>query len=134
MLSGLGATKLSEPTGMATTDMPNVQVIQQRAHLIRRADRSLDEVVALVLVWSPPDRASTRYLLPVRLRKGQVPSTVHFASVGGAITGSSYSGITRFLGRTNEAMTKYSFTATSPPPQFAEEIRTKGLWEPGSEK
>ena len=134
MLSGPGATKLSEPTGMATTGMPNVQVIQQRTHLIRRADGSLDEVLALVLVWSPPDRPSARYLLPVRLRKGQVPSTVHFDSASGQIIASSYPGIWRFFGRGNEAKTKYSFTAKSPPPQFAEEIRTKGLWEPTGEK
>jgi hypothetical protein len=135
MLSGPGATKLSEPSGMGIVGTGNVQITQQSAYLTRRADGALDAVFALKLVWSPPNRSSGNYLLPVRLRKGPVPSTIYFDSAGSATTAVLPSRIMRIMGRSaNETKTKCSFTAKSLPPQFAEEIRTKGLWEPGGEK
>jgi hypothetical protein len=135
MLSGPGATKLSEPSGMGIVGTGNVQIIQQSAYLTRRADGALDAVFALKLVWSPPNQPSGNYLLPVRLRKGPAPSTIYFDSAGSATTAVLPPRFMRVLGRSrNETKTKCSFTAKSPPPQFAEEIRTKGLWEPGGEK
>jgi hypothetical protein len=133
MLSGPGATKLSEPSGMGIAGTANVQITQQSPHLTRRADGTLDSVFALLLIWSPPD--GPHYLLPIRLRKGPGPSTIFFDSTSMSTTGVPPPRIMRILGRSpNETKTKCSFTAKSPPSEFAEEIRIKGLWEPGGAK
>ena len=135
MLSGQGATILSQPSGKAVAGTSNVDVTQQSAHLVRRADGTLDPVFALFLECSPPNQTSGSYLLPVRLRKGPAPSVTYFDSAGIATMGGSPSRFMRFFGRSpNETKTKCSFKAANPPFQFAEEIKSKGLWEPGSEK
>ncbi len=132
MLSGPDATMISHPSGMGIGGTANVQVTQQSAHLIRRLDGALDPVFALILIWSPPNQPSGSYVLPIRLRKGPAPSAIYFDSVGLATTGVPPPRFMRILGRSpNETKTKCSFTAKSPPAQFAEEIKTKGLWEPG---
>jgi hypothetical protein len=131
MLSGEGATILSQPSGKAVAGTSNVDVTQQSAHLIRRVDGTLDPVFALILEWSTPNQGSGSYLLPIRLRKGPAPSEIYFDSGGVAITGAQPPRFMRILGRSpNEAKTKCSFTATNPPSQFTEEIQTRGLWEP----
>src|SRR5713226_597374 len=48
MLSGPGAIKVFEPSGMGIAGTPNVQITQQSAHLVRRADGTLDPVFALI--------------------------------------------------------------------------------------
>jgi hypothetical protein len=135
MLSEPDATMVSQPSGMGIGGTANVQVTQQSAHLIRRADGALDPVFALILVWSTPNQGSGRYLLPIRLRKGTAPSVIYFDSAGVAITGVPPPRFMRILGRSpNETKTKCSFTATNPPSQFTEEIQTRGLWEPAGAK
>jgi hypothetical protein len=135
MLSGPGATMVWQPSGKGIAGTANVQVTQQSAHLIRRADGALDPVFALILVWAPPNKASGSYLLPVRLRKGTAPSLAYFDSGNVAITGGQPPRFMRILGRSpNETKTKCNFTAKGPPSQFAEEIQAKGLWEPAGTK
>ncbi|HEV2948674.1 MAG TPA: hypothetical protein VGX70_14970 [Gemmataceae bacterium] len=135
MLSGPDATMLSQPSGMAIAGTANVKVTQQSAHLIRRADGAIDPVFALILEWFPPNEASGSYVLPVRLRKGPGPSAIYFDSGPVSTTGVPPPRFMRIFGRSpNETKTKCSFTAANPPSQFAEEIQTKGLWEPSGGK
>ncbi len=135
MLSGPDATMLSQPSGMGIAATGNVQVTQQSAYLMRRANGSFDPVFALILIWSPPNQASGSFLLPVRLRKGPAPSATYFDSGATTITGDQPPRFMRIFGRSpNETKTKCSFTAANPPATFAEEIKTKGLWEPGEAK
>ncbi len=134
MLSGEGATKLSEPNATGVVATANVQVTQGKDYMIRRADGSLDAVFAILLVWSPPNQTSASYLLPVRLRKG-ASSETYFGPGPVSTTGGQPPRFMRILGRSpNETKTKCSFTATNPPATVAEEIKTKGLWEPGEAK
>jgi hypothetical protein len=131
MLSGPGATIVSRPSGKSIVATVHVTVTQESPYLIRRADGSLDPVFASILDWFPPNQTSCRYLLPVRLRKGPA----YFDSAGTATMGGSPPRFMRIFGRSpNETRTKCSFKATNPPSQFAEEIQTKGLWEPPEAK
>jgi len=135
MLSGPDATMVSQPSGKAVAGTWNVDVTQQSAHLIRTSDGLLDPVFALILEWSPPNQPSRSYLLPIRLRKGPAPSSIYFDSGGVSTMGAQPPKIMKLLGRSpNETKTKCSYTATNPPRRFAEEIQTKGLWEPPAAK
>lgn len=135
LFAGPDATMVSKPSGMAIGGTANVKVTQQSAHLIRRADGTLDPVFALILEWSPPNQQDGSYVLPIRLRKGPAPSTIYFDSVELATNGGPPPRIMRLLGRSaNETKTKCSFTATNPYGPCAEEIKAKGLWEPGKAK
>jgi len=135
ILSGERATIVSRPSGMGIAGTSNVDVTQQSAYLVRRADGALDPVFALILKWSPPNQTSRSYLLPVRLRKGPAPSIIYFDSAGVAITGAWPPRFMRLFGRSpNEAKTKCSYKVMNPPPgPFAEEIESKGLWEPAAQ-
>jgi hypothetical protein len=135
MLSGPGATIVSRPSGKSIVATMHVTVAQESPYLIRRADGSLDPVFALILDWFPPNQTSCRYLSPVRLRKGPAPSVIYFDSAGTATMGGSPPRFMRIFGRSpNETRTKCSFKATNPSSKFAEEIQTKGLWEPPEAK
>jgi hypothetical protein len=136
MLSGPDSTMVSQPSGKAVAGTWNVQITQQSAYLIRRADGALDPVFALILEWSPPNQeGASSYLLPIRLRKGLAPSTIYFDSGPVSTTGGQPPRFMRIFGRSpNETKTKCSFTAANPPGQFGEEIETKGLWEPAGAK
>ena len=135
ILSGPGATMVSQPSGKAVAGTWNVQITQQSAYLVRRADGTLDSVFVLILEWSPPNQEEgSSYLLPVRLRKGD-PSVIYFDSGPVSTAGGQPPRYMRIFGRSpNETKTKCSFKAVSPPTAFAEEISTKGLWEPGGDK
>src|SRR5205814_912351 len=80
MLSGERSSLLSQPSGKSIVGTANVRITQGSSHLVRRADGTLDPVVALVLEWFPPNETSGSYLLPVRLRKGPTPSVIYFDS------------------------------------------------------
>jgi hypothetical protein len=58
-------------------------------YLIRRASGELDQVMGVIIDWAPANERSRRYLLPVRLRKGEGASTVYFNHSG---SGSSSGG------------------------------------------
>jgi hypothetical protein len=104
-------------------------------YLIRRPDGVLDQIFTFLLDWSPPNQPSGRYLLPVRLRKGTGASTAYFTSDSTGISASSSPEYMRLLGKSpNTSTTISKFTAKRPPPEFAEELRTKGLWEPAADK
>jgi len=60
--------------------------------LTRRSDGSLEQVFLFLLEWTPPNEPARRYLLPVRLRKGESRSTDFFAqgSIGVTATAKQY--------------------------------------------
>jgi hypothetical protein len=131
MVSGPG-TKLLVSQGIGGGGS-QIAKVSGDEYWIRRADGSLDHVFAIVIDWAPPDQLPRRFLLPVRVRKGKGASTVYFNASG---SGSSTSGpsFVRSYGQAPIEVKMFrKFTAGSPPGQFAEEIKTKGLWEPGSE-
>jgi hypothetical protein len=121
---GGGGTGINALTMMASGDR----------YLVRRADGSLDQVMAIIIDWTPPNEPPRHYLLPVRVRKGTGDATVYYNPSG---SGSSASGGPPFIkafGRSPiEIKKSCRFSAGTPPGQFAEEIKTKGLWEPGNE-
>ena len=125
MVSGAGA-KLLVSQGIGSGGS-QIAKISGDEYWIRRADGSLDHVFAIVIDWTPPDQPPRRFLLPVRVRKGKGTSTVFFSASG---SGSS----TSFGPGSIEVKVFRKFTAGSPPAQFAEEIKSKGLWEPSGEK
>ncbi len=106
------------------------------SYLLRRADGSLDQVTAIVIDWAakqPPHR----YVLPVRLRKGQGESTVFFNNLGSGSSSSRSSspggpGATKLFGQSPiEIKKSYRFSAGTPQAKYAEEIKSKDIWEPG---
>jgi hypothetical protein len=98
-------------------------------YFFRRRDGSLDQVFAIIL-RSPPNQTRTIFRLPVRLRKGEKPSTPYFTVRTGLTNPSSFN---RNLGRSpNESTAMIRFTVQIPPSETAEEIETSGLWEPKS--
>jgi hypothetical protein len=126
MLSVPNGTIVSDPSGMGFSGSAHV-----RPYLIRRADGVLDHVFALIVEWPLPNHARSTYLLPIRLRQGPAPSVSYFDSAAVATSEDWHPRIMRvFYKSLNERNTKYSFTASHPPSKFAEEIKTKGLWEP----
>ena len=104
-------------------------------YLIRRADGSLDQLFAYNLTWVPPNQPSGSYLLLIRLRKGTGASTAYFTSGSTGTSASSSPEYMRLFGKSpNTSTTISKFTAKSPPPEFAEEIQARGLWEPDGTK
>jgi hypothetical protein len=101
-------------------------------HLIRRSDGALDQVF-VIIVDCYLDRPR-RYLVPIRVRKGNPPATYFFEG-GSSMSASSNPGFIKAFGRSpGEIKIGRKFSPGSPPAQFAEEIKTKGLWEPSGEK
>jgi hypothetical protein len=121
---GGGGTGINALTMMASGDR----------YLIRRADGSLDQVMAIVIDWTPPNGPPGRYLLPVRLRNGPRASNLYYNPTGSATAASGGPPFMKAFGRSPiEIKKSYKFSAGNQPGQFAEEVKTKGLWEPGGE-
>jgi hypothetical protein len=137
MVSGPGATILESQSGPGGS--MGLNTIMRKSgfrYLIRRADEQLDQVEAIIIDWTAVNETPRRYLLPLRLRKGKGASTVFFNLSG---TGSSSSGrapsFMKAFGRPPEELKEsWRFSAGSPPAKFAEEIKSKGLWEPAGNK
>jgi len=101
--------------------------------LARRGDGSLDQVFVFIFDWTPPNEPARRFLLPVRLRQGAGPSKTWFAQTGSSCIGTGNPTYLRILGHpAKESTMIFDFSPGSPPNKFAEEIQTKGLWEPES--
>jgi hypothetical protein len=150
------AVELSFPAGAVTPELvsgPGAMVLESQAlggggtginalmmmasgdrYLIRRANGSLDQVMAIMIDWTPTNEQPHRYLLPVRLRNGPRASNVYYTPSSGT-SASGGPGFMKAFGRSPVEIKKsYKFSAGTQPGQFAEEIRTKGLWEPGGAK
>jgi hypothetical protein len=133
LISGPGAKILdSQNTGRTGTLMLRVSGDK---YMMRRADGALDEVFGYVLFWAPSDQPPRLFFLPIRIRKGKDDSTVSFSSTGTGTSASSNPSFIKAFGRSPvEVQETLKFSAATPPRQFAEEIKTKGMWEPGGEK
>ncbi len=127
-------SKILNTGGVGAVGTSNVS-FSGNGYLIRRSDGALDQVFAVLLDWSPPNQPSGRYLLPVRLRKGTGASTAYFTSGSTGTSASSSPEYMRLFGKSpNTSTTISKFTAKGPPPEFAEEIKARGLWEPDGAK
>lgn len=127
-------SKILNTGGVGAVGTSNVS-FSGNGYLIRRSDGALDQVFAVLLDWSPPNQPSGRYLLPVRLRKGTGASTAYFTSGSTGTSASSSPEYVRLFGKSpNTSTTISKFTAKGPPPEFAEEIKARGLWEPAGTK
>jgi hypothetical protein len=137
MVAGADATVLDSQGGQGgSLGLGTIKVSASGfRYLIRRADGQLDQVEAIIIDWAPANEPPRRYLLPLRLRKGSGATTVYFNQTG---SGSSSSGGPSFMkafGRPPAEIKKtWKFSASPPPRQFAEEMKSKGLWDPASGK
>jgi len=92
--------------------------------------------MSILIDWAAANERPRRYLLPVRLRKGEGASTVFycFHSTGSGSSSGSSPEFMKVFGRSPiEIKKSYQFSAGTSPQQFADEIKTKGFWEPGKE-
>jgi hypothetical protein len=135
VFSGPGAKGLNSQTLGGGSSMTTLAISGDK-YMIRRANGALDEVFAYVIDWAPPNQAPRRFLIPIRVRKGAGASASSFNEIASGSSGSGVGpGFVRAFGKSPiEIEIHRKFSAGSPPAQFAEEIKTKGLWEPGSEK
>jgi hypothetical protein len=100
-------------------------------YLLRRADGSLDEMTAIIIDWTQANYPPRRFMLPVRLRKGQGGLTVYFNQSGTGSSTRGGSGVAKIFGQSPiEVKKTYRFSAGPPPVKYAEEIKSKGFWEP----
>jgi hypothetical protein len=100
----------------------------------RRSDGSLDQVFVFILDWTPPNEPARRFLLPVRLRQGEGRSSSFFTQAETGVTATRNPAYLRALGRPDQSSkTTFDFVVSPPPPKFAKEIQTDGLWEPTRE-
>jgi hypothetical protein len=137
MVSGPGATILnSEGRGGGGSGPSGINVNTSGFwYLIRRADGQLDQVVPIIIDWTPANEPPRRYLLPIRFRKGFGASTVFFNLSFSGTSSSGGPGFIKAFGRSPSEIKKtWRFSVATPPDKFAEEIKSKGLWEPGREK
>jgi hypothetical protein len=101
-------------------------------YLLRRADGQLDQVTAMVIDWAQVNQPPRHFLLTVRLRKGNGESTVFFNQSGSGSSTRVGSGMAKLFGQSPiEVKRSYRFSAGALPVKYAEEVKSKGLWEPG---
>jgi len=132
LISGAGAKAL-DSQGLGSTGLMVMRVSGDK-YTMRRADGALDEVFGYVFFWDPPGQPPRLFLLPIRIRKGEGNSTVSFSSTGSGSSASSGPNIVKAFGRSpTEVQETLRFSAGTPPRQFADEIKSKGLWEPSQQ-
>jgi hypothetical protein len=133
LVSGSGA-KVLHSTGIGGLGSAFIDITGESI-LIRRVDGTLDQVLVFIFDWTPPNQTTRRYLLPVRIRKGASPSRDLFIQAESGITAARNPAYLRIIGRSpDENNITIKFTPALPPAEFAEEIKTKGLWEPAGKK
>src|SRR5713101_4886660 len=78
MVSGEGAVQLeAQGLGGGSLGLTGLTVGDSGfRYLIRRGDGKLDEVMGIIIDWARDNHPPRRYLLPLRLRKGEGASTV----------------------------------------------------------
>jgi hypothetical protein len=109
--------------------------ISGKSILARKPDGALDHIFVFLLEWTPPNQPVRRYLLPVRVRKGGINSGNFFTQGASGVTATRNPTYLRILGRPDEeSKMTIKFDLSPPPLEFAEEIQTKGLWEPDEGK
>jgi hypothetical protein len=131
-LGGRGAKALLSEN-LSGYQIPPFGKISGTREWIRRADGALDYII--VIEWTQNNRPAECFVLPVRVRKGAGASAIYFNESGSGMSASAGPPFWRVFGRSPmEIKISRRFTAGSPPRQFAEEIKTRGLWEPFSEQ
>jgi len=104
----------------------------EESYLMRRADGSLDHVIAyqLELRWADKPRC---YLILVCARKGAAGSTISFQRSGSQTLSSGVPGIVKIFGKSPSKVEDFwHFSPYKPPDKYAKEVSDKGFWEPGS--
>lgn len=136
LVSGEGAVQL-ETQGLGGGSSGGLTVRESGfRYLTRRADGKLDEVIGIIIDLAPANERPRRFLLALRLRKGEGPSSTVFSNFSGSLRSSSgRPGFMKAFGQSPiEVERTYRFSAGTPPTQFAEEIKTKGFWDPPGEQ
>jgi hypothetical protein len=130
LVSGAGAKVLnSDELGLG---LSNSDLLRLSGHknLIRRADGVLDAVIAFDFFWKPVNEPPRRFMLVVRIRNGTI---LCFETRGSVSSYSSEAGFVKVFGQSPIKIKEdWKFSACPPPDEFAEEIKMKGLWEPGN--
>jgi hypothetical protein len=130
LISGPGASKLESERTVGFRDSSETIRDSGTNYLMRRANGDLDQAIGIIIDWDVDPGPDRHYLLVVRLRKGLSPSKLYFTQSFGQTLGHG-SPIRKVLGLSSNEVTKvWRFSAGQTPKKFAEEIETKGLWEP----
>jgi hypothetical protein len=129
-LAGPGAEVLKVERMNAADANYTFMTISDKSFLIRRADGSLDQIIVLVFDWKPVNQSARRFILPVRIRK----TSFFYSNGGGSSTFVAGNLLDKMIGRPRVNISDDCIFSSDPPPvKFAEEIKAKGLWEPGHE-
>jgi hypothetical protein len=129
LISGPGATILKR-RNHATGHSPTMDD-REDSYLLRRADGTLDHVVAYLIGFTSVNQPRS-YLILVRARKGAAGSTTSFEHQGGSESHFSTPGFVKAFGKSPEEMEyMWRFAPYAPPDKFSAEVEKKGYWEPG---
>jgi hypothetical protein len=112
----------------------NVTLITAFQYLLRQADGMLDQVFVLQIDRSQPRDPSRRFLVLIRPREGKGDSSANLSAATTRISAISRAPLLKVLGLSaTELNLHIAFSRATPPDEFAQEIKTKGLWEPPGE-
>jgi hypothetical protein len=104
------------------------------SYLMRRSDGTLDHVLIIGREFKRSDERLWVYLILLRLRKGAKPSTTYFTHNSAQSSMDSKPSFIKLFGRSPTVMDEiWRFSEQGRPGKFDDEIKTKGLWEPGNE-
>jgi hypothetical protein len=130
LISGPGA-RILESRNHSYGQSPDLRDSED-SYLLRRADGSLDHVLARLIEFTSPSDPHA-YLILVRARKGATGSTISFERNGGGTSQSSAPGMVKIFGKSPTQIEEiWRFSPYDPPEKLANEIKTKGFWEPDS--
>jgi hypothetical protein len=133
LISGPGA-KLLEKDFIMGSQSDGLRDWADR-YLIRRSDGSLDHVMIIGHEFKRSNEPPWAYVILLRLRKGAKPSTTYFTHNSAQSTMDSKPSFIKLLGRSPTVMDElWRFGPQARPDKFDDEIKTKGLWEPGEAK
>jgi hypothetical protein len=105
--------------------------VASQEFLLRRADGSLDQVIAILVSCQPPRGRPRNLLLPLRMRAAPGSPPFYITGQGSSFSASSTPVFFKLFGRSPQRWDiNWQFTAGTPPAEFAREVNEKGMWEP----
>ena len=127
-VAGAGAQLLQRTMAAGgSTNIVHSNVLQ---YLLRRPDGKLDHLLVIQIDLQTPHDPPRRLFVPVRARQSKSGSAV-FLGGNNRFTVTSRAAFLRLFGQSpSELNVSVTFNPTTPPREFAQEIKEKGLWEP----
>jgi hypothetical protein len=127
-LGGPGAQVLRQSlSGGGSTNIIQFHMYQ---YLLRRTSGKLDQVLVLLLDLQPPHDPPRRVFVPIRARESKNGSMV-FLGGNSSFTVTSRATFLKLFGLSPSQLDVWvTLNPATPPGEFAQEIKEKGLWEP----